>query len=86
MSIPKAKSTPNVRSDKGPSSQRLREETTPFHIPVRAPTAVVVKIFVPDHVFGNVTSRSRMLFAQIPLFAPLIKIGFFGQALHVYFN
>src|SRR5579859_1512161 len=39
-----------------------------------APAAVVVEVFVADHVIGNVAARHRVLFAVIALATPAIEI------------
>src|SRR6266478_5110591 len=48
-----------------------------------APAAVIVEVFIADHVIGNVAARDCVFFAVIALAAPAIEIVVTIRALHV---
>src|SRR5207302_4517817 len=48
-----------------------------------APTTVVVKVFVANHVIGNVAAGDGMLFAVVALAAPAIEIVVAVSTFHI---
>src|SRR5262249_41974393 len=68
---------------RGPANDRDMWEP---HRPVvghRPPTTVVVQVLVADHVVRNVAARHRVLFTQVTLATPAVKIVFARHRLNV---